>query len=118
MAAGNETEIGTCELRWGSEIQTSDNDLPYRRVGHEEIDRIRQPGRRYYESELFRLRAELTLTRTANDIAHAEIDLRQAVDIARHQKAKSLELRAAMSLGRLWQKQGKSTQAHQLISGV
>ena len=40
----------------------------------------------------------------------------QAIDVARHQHAKSLELRAVMSLGRLWQQQGKCTEAHQMLA--
>jgi predicted ATPase len=39
----------------------------------------------------------------------------KAIDIARHQQAKSLELRAVMSLSRLWQSQGKRTEAHKLL---
>ena len=42
----------------------------------------------------------------------------QALDIARHQQAESLELRAAMSLGRLWQQQGKRQEAQALLAGV
>ncbi len=47
-----------------------------------------------------------------------ETCFRQALDIARRQGAKSLELRAAMSLGRLWQRQGKTEQARQLLAEV
>jgi predicted ATPase len=42
----------------------------------------------------------------------------RALDIARHQQAKSLELRAAMSLSRLWQQQNKRDQAYRLLAGV
>jgi predicted ATPase len=48
----------------------------------------------------------------------AEAYLQQALDIARRQQAKSLELRAALSLGRLWQYQGKSQSARQLLTEV
>jgi len=47
-----------------------------------------------------------------------ETCFRQALDIARRQQAKSLELRAAMSLGRLWQRQGQTEQARQLLAEV
>ena len=43
---------------------------------------------------------------------------RQALDIARQQQAKSLELRAATSLSRLWQRQGKRDEAHQLLAQI
>ena len=48
----------------------------------------------------------------------AETWFRQALDIARQQQAKSLELRAAMSLSRLWQQQGKCTDAYQLLAPI
>ena len=44
--------------------------------------------------------------------------MQQALDVARHQQAKSLELRAAMSLGRLWQQQGKRAEAYDLLAPV
>jgi predicted ATPase len=50
--------------------------------------------------------------------AEAETWLQRALDVARRQEAKSLELRAAMSLSRLWQQQGKREEAQQLLAGV
>jgi predicted ATPase len=44
--------------------------------------------------------------------------LDQALDVARRQEAKALELRAAMSLSRLWQQQGKQAEAHALLAPV
>jgi predicted ATPase len=48
----------------------------------------------------------------------AEACFQRALDIARHQGAKSWELRAAMSLGRLWQRQGKRAAAHALLADI
>ena len=48
-------------------------------------------------------------------VAEAEGYLLNALDVARQQQAKSLELRAATSLARLWQQQGKRTEAHGLL---
>jgi predicted ATPase len=48
----------------------------------------------------------------------AEESFQQALDIARRQEAKALELRAAMSLSRLWQAQGKHDAAHTLLAGA
>ena len=48
----------------------------------------------------------------------AETCLCRALDVARHQQAKSLELRAAMSLSRLWQQQGKRTEAYQVLASI
>ena len=47
-----------------------------------------------------------------------EACFQKALDIARDQQAKSLELRAATSLARLWQQQGKTTEAHELLSEI
>jgi predicted ATPase len=51
-------------------------------------------------------------------LTEAEACFRQALDIARRQHAKSLELRAAISLSRLWQWQGKSAAARELLAGI
>ena len=50
--------------------------------------------------------------------AEAEAWLQRALDVARRQEAKSLELRAAMSLSRLWQQQGKRAEAHELLAPI
>jgi len=47
-----------------------------------------------------------------------ETCFQQALDVARLQEAKSLELRAAMSLGRLWQQQGKRQEAYDLLAPI
>jgi len=77
-------------------------------------------GGRYYEAELYRLKGELLLVRDAlrSPVVEAEASLYQALAIARHQQAKSWELRAAMSLARLWQQQGKRTEAYALLAPV
>ena len=51
-------------------------------------------------------------------LEEAETWLQRALDVARRQEAKSLELRAAMSLSRLWQQQGKQQEAHDLLAEV
>ena len=50
--------------------------------------------------------------------AEAETWLRRALDVARRQEAKALELRAAMSLSRLWQQQGKQAEARVLLAPI
>jgi predicted ATPase len=75
-------------------------------------------GERRWEAELYRLRGELLLVRSAEHEAEAETSFCQALDIARRQHAKSWELRAAMSLSQLWQRQGKRTEAHELLAPV
>jgi predicted ATPase/class 3 adenylate cyclase len=112
---------------------------------------IDNTGERFYESELYRLKGDLTLaqprvrslgfsvkkgpeftvqgstlrtlstyhrTPTTHVEADAEACLLKAVEIARKQQAKSLELRAATSLAHLWQSQGKKGEAHQMLADI
>ncbi len=76
---------------------------------------------RWWEAELYRLRGELLLQSGTTSMevgTEAEASLQQALAIARQQEAKSLELRAAMSLARLWQQQGRITEARQVLAGI
>ena len=73
---------------------------------------------RVYEAEVYRLKGELLLQQSAAQQREAEECFQQALDIARGQQAKSLELRAAMSLARLWQRQGKRAEAYDLLADV
>jgi predicted ATPase len=66
------------------------------------IDRIEETGERYHEAEVYRLRGEIRLQSDPDDVEGAESDLRHALDVAVAQKARMLELRAAMSQYRLW----------------
>ena len=68
-------------------------------------------------AQVHRLKGELLLLQGKNE-AEVEASLSQALDIARRQSAKSYELRAAVSLSRLWQKQGKREQARELLSEI
>src|SRR5262249_30628480 len=69
-------------------------------------------------AELYRLKGELLLTRSSQHQAEAETGFRQALAIACRQQAKSLELRAAMSLACLWQQQGKHAEAYELLAPI
>jgi predicted ATPase/class 3 adenylate cyclase len=73
-------------------------------------------GEHHYEAELYRLKGELLLMRPVPDERAAEDCFHRALDVARRQQAKSLELRAAMSLSRLWQRQGKRDDARELLA--
>jgi predicted ATPase len=74
-------------------------------------------GERWYEAELYRLKGELLLQHTGSDASQAESCFQHALAMARRQQAKSLELRAAMSLARLWQ-QGQRSEAHKLLAPI
>ncbi len=95
-------------------------------------------GERYYEAELYRLKGELTLqeanqkskvktqkskvlnpkSQILDPRSEAEACFQKAIAVACRQSAKSLELRAAMSLSRLWQQQGKQYEAHKMLSTI
>ena len=72
----------------------------------------------FYEAELYRLRGELLLRQTAPDALQAEECFHQALAVAHRQGAKSLKLRAIMSLSGLRQQQGKPGEARQLLAEV
>jgi predicted ATPase len=73
---------------------------------------------RLYEAELHRLKGNLLLMHSLNDNTEAESCFHHALAITRRQQAKSLELRAATSLSRLWQQQGKRQEAYDLLASV
>jgi predicted ATPase len=79
---------------------------------------VEQHEERWWEAEVCRLRGVLLLRQPGTPQAEAEAWLQRALDVARRQEAKSLELRAAMSLSRLWQQQGKQQAAHDLLAEV
>jgi predicted ATPase len=104
----------------------------------EALELVNNSGRRAFEAELYRLRGELTLqqenqkskfkrqkakilepkSQIPNPQSEVEACFLKAIEIARKQQAKSLELRAAMSLAKLWQQQNKKAEAHKLLSDV
>jgi predicted ATPase len=95
---------------------------------------VDKTGERYYEAELYRLKGKLTLQKFQVSGPTFQVDNPQsairipqleaeecflkAIEIARKQQAKSLELRAVMSLSRLWQQQGKKDEAQQMLAEV
>ena len=92
----------------------------------EALTLMEQTGERYYEAELHRQRGELLLLRAAKshpaqgsrEQHDAETCFQHAIDMSRRQEAKALELRAAMSLSRQWQRQGKRAEAYALLAPI
>ncbi len=70
------------------------------------------------EAELHREKGALLLARAPNEAGQAEVCFNKALEVARTQSAKSLELRAAVSLARLWQRQGKVSEARDLLAPI
>ena len=79
---------------------------------------VEQHEERWWEAEIARLRGVLLLRQPGTPQAEAEAWLQRAMEVARRQEAKSLELRAAMSLSRLWQQQGKRVEAYELLAPI
>jgi class 3 adenylate cyclase/predicted ATPase len=79
---------------------------------------MEQYEERWWEAEVCRLQGVLLLRQPGTPQAEAEAWLQRALDVARRQEAKSLELRAAMSLSRLWQQQGKQAEARELLAPI
>jgi len=77
---------------------------------------VKTSGERWWEAELCRLRGELL--RLSGEEPDCEVWFQCSLDLCRHQEAKSLELRAAMSLARLWRDQGKTVEARELLAPV
>jgi predicted ATPase len=86
----------------------------------EALSMMEKTGERYYEAELHRLKGELLLALedTGPKLEEAETSFRHALEVARGQRAKSLELRIAVGLSRLWQQQGKRDDARQLLAEI
>jgi predicted ATPase len=84
----------------------------------DEAIELMDTGERYYEAEIHRHKGELLLMMSSDNQTEAETCFHQALDVARRQEAKSLELRAATSLAHLWQSQGKGQEAYDLLAQV
>jgi adenylate cyclase len=87
-------------------------------VLNEALTAVQRAGERQHEAELHRLEGEFLLKQEAPDEQEAEHRLLQSVEVARQQQAKSFELRAAMNLSRLWQRQGKRVEAREMLSPI
>lgn len=106
-------------------------------VLNEALGLVHKNGERFYEAELYRLAGELSLrigaagTGRSGDkellsdspiprfpVSSPEACFLKAIEIAQRQSAKSLELRASISLARLWQAQGKAKQAHKMLAEI
>jgi predicted ATPase len=79
---------------------------------------VEKTGERWYEPESYRLKGALLLQRSTDHHAEAQVCFQQAIAVADGQQAKSWELRAAMSLSRLWQRQGQCAAARELLAPI
>ena len=89
-----------------------------RRYIDDAIDKVERSNEKWCEAEVHRIAGEIALKSPQPDAAKAEKYFECALAVARAQRAKSWELRAAMSLARLWRDQGKVQQARELLAPV
>ena len=92
-------------------------DDAWRCIG-EAMTAVETTKERWCEAEVHRIAGEIALMSPERNAAKAEAYFERALAIAREQKAKSWELRAAMSMARLWRDQGKRQQARDLLAPV
>ena len=88
------------------------------RALEEALAAVQHNEEHHYEAEVYRLKGELLLQEAPAHEEEAEENFHQALAVARRRQAKSWELRAAMSLSRLWQRQGKRDEARQLLARI
>ena len=84
----------------------------------EAMTAVETTGERWFEAEVHRMAGEIALKSPQADAAKAEAYFERALSVARQQQAKSWELRAAMSMARLWRDHGKPQQARELLAPV
>jgi class 3 adenylate cyclase/predicted ATPase len=139
LAAQGQGEAGIAQIRQGiAAFQAIGTDVSrlhylallaeaYGKVGRAEegltilagaLADVEKTGARDHEAELYRIKGELLLRQATPDAPRAEACFQQALTVVRRQQARSWELRAAMSLSRLWQQQGKRTEAQELLAPI
>jgi predicted ATPase len=139
LAAQGDSEAGLTQMRQGltawratGAVLYQTNSLAllaeaYGKVGQTEdgltllaeaLEMVHSTGEHFYEAEIYRLKGALLLSCLTHQPATVETCFRQALAVAQSQQAKSLELRAAMSLARLWQQQDKRQDAYDLLAPV
>jgi predicted ATPase len=84
----------------------------------EAITAVETTKEKWYEAEVHRIAGEIALMSPEPDTAKAEACFERALAVARAQQAKSWELRAAMSMARLWRDQGKQDEARELLAPI
>ena len=89
-----------------------------RRCIHDAIDKVERSKEKWCEAEVHRIAGEIALKSLAPGPEEAEAYFDRALAVARQQRTKSWELRAAMSMARLWRGQGKRHEAHDLLAPV
>jgi predicted ATPase len=118
----HENDCYLYEPFWGIQVVEAEAKVGQVETGlaklSELIGSVEKTGQRWLDAELYRVRGELLQVCDPPDVAASEDALQRAIDIAKSQQTKIFELRAAMSMARLWRDQGKRQQAHDLLAPV
>jgi predicted ATPase len=101
----------------GAYVDLGQHDDAWRCV-NDAVTAINASGERWFEAEVHRSAGEAAVGLPEHDTVQAETYLDKALSVARAQQAKSWELRAAMSLARLWRDQGKVQEARELLAPI
>ena len=104
-----------CLAKAYAELGQSDDA---RRCIDDAIEKVERSKEKWCEAEVHRIAGEIALMSPERDAAKAEAYFERALAVAREQQAKSWELRAAMSMARLWRDQGKRDEARNLLAPV
>jgi predicted ATPase len=122
MAASRSTGSKTFAPAFLSYLATAYADLGQfddaRRCIGEAITAVETTKERIWEAEVHRVAGEIALSSADRDAGKAEAYFRRALAVARKQQAKSWELRAAMSMARLWRDRGRRDEARDLLAPV
>ncbi len=122
VTAMRSTETTMWMPLWLSHLATANAEIGQfdaaRRCIGEAVATAGTAKERWCEAEVNRIAGEIALLLTAPDVANAEACFERALAVAREQQAKSWELRAAMSMARLWRNQGRRPQARDLLAPV
>ena len=100
-----------------AEASAGETDAGLQRLD-DALAELERTENRWYEAEMHRIRAEILLKRDPADTAAAEQSLQTAIAIAQSQKARSFELRAALSLAKLYRAANRDADAHALLASA
>jgi class 3 adenylate cyclase/predicted ATPase len=122
IAEGRRTGVGfmlPMMYSWLADVhaQSGDNETAISIV-EQTLRDISDATGRSWEAELHRQRAEILLALNPSKTFDAELYFKKAIEVARHQNSKSLELRAVTSLAKLWQRQEKIDEARDLMGPI
>jgi class 3 adenylate cyclase/tetratricopeptide (TPR) repeat protein len=118
----HENDCYLCEPFWGLHVAVANAEMGQVETGldilNELIARTGQSGQHWLDAELHRVRGKLLWRHDSSDESSAEVDLKRALEIARHQQTKTFELRSALGLARLHKTNGRAGAVSEVLAPV